>query len=219
MLRTHRSTPLLLAAIVALGACATGPSAGVRALGDQPAFAQGSGHDGSEDSDPVILDLADDHAPFFNQSVSFWAKAGSNAEGAIYFQDDRGRQGNRYARLKLSGRSLLSYPDGRPFAKGDSILITMTVDPSNRMLFEMEPTGLRFSSDRMAELRIDYSEANPDYNHDGVVDAVDAGIKALLAIWVQEASEPFLKLGSVNFPEIDELVARINGFSRFAIAY
>ena len=213
MFLTRRFPRFLLAALMVMAACASPPT-GPTAPAEAPNFAQGP-----DNYSPVIITLADSHSPFFNESVSFLAKAGSSAEGAIYFKDDRGRQGKLYAKLRLSGNSLLSYPDGRPFAKGDAVMITMRIGDGEQILFDMQPSGLRFTSKDPAQLLIGYAEADPDYNHDGVVDALDLAIKETLAIWMQELDQPFSRIASVNFPEADEMVARIAGFSRFAIAY
>jgi hypothetical protein len=48
----------------------------------------------------------------------------------------------------------------------------------------------------------------------------DIQIKSQLAIWRQELpTDPFLRLGSVNAEDLEEINANILGFTRYAIAY
>ena len=100
------------------------------------------------------------------------------------------------------------------------MLITVrVVDPAN-ILFELEPSGLSFNPSEPAELKIHYNHADHDFNQDGTVNLFDDQIKSQLAIWRQEAlSDPFVKLGSVNVEESEEINADILGFTRYAIAY
>ena len=214
MRSTNRPTRFLAFAVLVLAGCAS-PVTGPTLPDERPAFSQGYGGGNG----PTIIELAADHSPFYNQSVSFWAKAGFSSQGEIYFKDDRGRRGERFARLRINSNSLLRYPDGRSFAAGDSVLITMRIADTSAVLFEMEPSGLQFRSKKMAELRIDYTEADFDFNKDGVVDALDLAIQQSLAIWMQEGSAPFEPVASTNLFQVEEIVAPIPGFSRFAIAY
>ena len=100
------------------------------------------------------------------------------------------------------------------------MLITVHVVDPARILFELEPSGLTFNSAEPAELKIHYNHADPDFNDDGSVNLFDDQIKNQLAIWRQETlNDPFVKLGSVNVEESEEINADILGFTRYAIAY
>jgi hypothetical protein len=167
-----------------------------------------------------ILRLPANHAPFEQTSVSFWARVNQSREGRIYFLDSEGKRGEEFARLKIDSGSLLARPDGTPFGVGDSILITMTVVDPNRVLVELQPAGLRFRSDKPAELKLDYGEAGDDFDDDGDVDDDDERTEQLLAIWRQEqAGGTFIKLGSVKSEDLEEIEAKLVSFSRYAIAY
>jgi hypothetical protein len=167
-----------------------------------------------------IIQLAANAPPLFNTTVTFWAVRGQNARGELYFRNPDGSRAERYVRLDLSDRALLSYPDGRVFAPGDSVLITMRVTDPRQVLVEFEPSGLRFNPDEPAELEIRYGHANHDFNRDGREDAEDHRIEQILSIWRQEsAAEPFVRLGTIRIAELKELDARLVGFSRLAIAY
>lgn len=171
-------------------------------------------------ADLNVIHLAPTSPPLFNAADSFYARKGEDRELRIFFQDEVGGQGEEFLRLRVDAPSLLARPDGTPFLTGDSVLITVkVVDPIN-VLFELEPSGLTFSPAVPAELKIHYAHADHDFNEDGAVDIFDDQIKRRLAIWRQETlTDPFVKMGSVNVEELEEIDAEILGFSRYAIAY
>lgn len=167
-----------------------------------------------------ILRLPPDHPPFEATVVTFWARANESREGRIYFLDSEGNRGEEYARLKIDSGSLLARPDGTQFAPEDSILITMSVADPTRVLIHLEPSGLTFRADKPAELRLEYDEADPDYDDDGDVDGADDVAEQQLAIWRQaQPGDPYIRLGSVRFEDLREIEARLTSFSRYAIAY
>ncbi len=167
-----------------------------------------------------ILQLAQNAPPLWNSQASFYAVRGEDREARLFFQDAVGGQGEEYLRLKIPGPALLTRPDGSPFAVGDSILITVTVVDVQQILFELEPSGLRFDPNKPAELDIEYQEAGDDYDQDGDVDVDDDQIETELAIWRQEVvGGVFERLGSVKFEDLKEIDVDLTGFTRYAIAY
>ena len=167
-----------------------------------------------------VVRLASTSPPLFNPEESFFAKKGEDRELRIYFQDLSGGQGEEFLRLRVRDESLLSRPDGTPFAAGDSVLITVRVVDVTRILFEADPSGLTFNPSQPAELKIHYSHADHDFDEDGTIDASDDQIKSQLAIWRQATlTDPFIRLGSVNVEGLEEINADILGVSRYAIAY
>lgn len=167
-----------------------------------------------------ILRLAQNAPPLWNTQASFYALRGEDREVRLFFQDSLGGQGEKYMRLRVPSASLLTRPDGTPFALGDSILITVTVVDLQQILFDLQPSGLRFDPADPAELDIEYGEAGDDYDRDGDVDADDDIIETQLAIWRQEvAGGMFEQLGSVRFEDLKEIDVRLTGFTRYAIAY
>ena len=158
--------------------------------------------------------------PLEESTVSFWAIKGISTEQKLYFLDSQGLRGEEYLALKLENESLSLRPDGSAIAEGDSVLITITVEDPALLLFELQPTGLKFSASRPAELRIHYAQADDDLNEDGVVDGEDSHLETILGIWRQELpGQPFVRLGSVKVEGLEELEAELLGFSRYAIAY
>lgn len=167
-----------------------------------------------------IIRLAATAPPLFNPAISFWAYRGRNTQGELFFRKPDGSRGDKYLQLDLNDRSLLSYPDGRAFADGDSVLITIRVTDPRRILFEFEPTGLRFDPEEPAELEIRYAHADQDFDSDGDQDNDDKQIENVLGIWRQATlGAPFVRLGTIRIEGLKELEARLLGFSRLAIAY
>ena len=176
--------------------------------------------DSTPSGDLNIIRLSSTSPALFNPEQSFYAVQGEDREVRISFQDAGGAEGEEFFRLRVRPGSLQAAPGGTPIAAGDSVLITVrVVDPAN-ILFELEPAGLTFNPSEPAELKIHYNHADPDFNDDGSVNLFDDQIKSQLAIWRQEtANDPFVKLGSVNVEESEEINADILGFTRYAIAY
>ena len=206
MLTDRRFRRLLLVVLVgAAGSCsdASGPGEGPRPPGELN-----------------VIHVAPTSAPLFNPSDSFYAKRGEDRELRIFFQDDQGRAGEEYLRLRVDAPSLLAMPDGTPILTGDSVLIHVRVVDPAEMLFELSPSGLTFSPLVPARLKIHYDHADGDLNDDGTVNGEDDSLETQLGIWRQEQpGDPFVRLTSVLSVEIDEVEAELTGFSRYALAY
>ena len=167
-----------------------------------------------------VIRLPANAPPFYGTSVSFYAKVGQEASGFLYFQDQEGKRGEKFAELKIPSDALLARPDGTPFAAGDSVLITMQVGDPARLLVELQPSGIQFRGSSPAELKLEYGEAGDDLNHDGRVDGEDDEIEQRLAIWRQEQpGDPFVRVGTVKLEDENEVEAKLSSFSRYAIAY
>lgn len=171
-------------------------------------------------SELSVVHVAAASTPLFNTTVSFYAKRGENSEGSLSFQDASGGEGEEYVRLRIDANSLLALPNGDAIVPGDSVRITLSVVDPTEMLFDLQPTGLKFNPADPAELKIHYDHANGDLNHDGTSDSRDDVIERMLAIWRQESlTDPFVRLTSVLTIETNEVNADLTGFSRYALAY
>lgn len=125
-----------------------------------------------------------------------------------------------FLRLKLKKVSLLRWPDGNLISDGDSVFISVKWVGNDSILFDMQPSGLIFDPANPAELHIHYTEAGDDLNDDGTVDGGDDVVEAKLDIWRQEhPGDPFFRVGTAKSEELNEVEAKLNGFSRFALAY
>jgi hypothetical protein len=167
-----------------------------------------------------VLRLPTGHHPLVSDTVSFYAKVGSNRQASLFFQNDQGQRGSEFLQFQIRADGLANRPDGTPFQPGDSILITITASPDS-VLFDFQPHGLTFNPMHPAELSIEYEECHEDFNDDGQSGTpADSTIQRQLAVWKQELlTDPFLKLQSVNFEDAEEMEAEVTGFTRFAIAY
>ncbi len=159
--------------------------------------------------------------PLLTTQASFWAKVGDGREIRLYYQGAApGDTGDEYLRFEVPGDGLYRKPDGSAFLSGDSILITVTVLDETRFLYRFEPSGLRFSPDHPARLKIEYFDCDHDFNGDGVINAEDVRIEGLLGVWERSGpGAPWFRLASVQFEELDELDANIPGFSDHSIAW
>ncbi len=162
----------------------------------------------------------DSLAPPLDSTVArFWAKVGDDREVRIEYQPPLD-SAEDFLRFEVPGDGLLRKPDGSAFQPGDSILITVTVIDPARFQFRFEPTGLQFSPDHPARLKLHYLNANHDFDEDGGVDSDDDAIEHLLDLWRREGStSPWFRVGAVKFEGMDEIDANIQSFSEYALAW
>ena len=151
--------------------------------------------------------------------TSFWAVRGEDRELEVLLPPAiPGEDGEEFLEFRVRQRSLLRRPDGSLFQEGDSVLIRVQLS-TDSLLFRFEPSGLQFDVREPAELEIDYGAADPDYDGDGDVDSDDLEVEMRLHLWRQEApGDPWTRLGTLRFEELDEVVADIDGFTGFALA-
>jgi hypothetical protein len=154
-------------------------------------------------------------------SASFYAKRGVERELVLYYHALPGaRDSTRLLDLHVPAGALAFAPDGRAYARGDSVLITVTVTDPAHMVVSFAPAGLKFSVDEPARLEMSFAEADHDLNEDGVVDTQDEHLKAGIGLWVQETPGGlWTRLTTALFLDLDSLDAAIAGFSGYAAAY
>ncbi len=167
-----------------------------------------------------FLRFPPDLAPLVQRQGSFWAVKGQNREIVLRYAPEPGEdEGEEFLEFEVSGNSLLRRPNGTLFQRGDSVLITVAVDPDNRMLFNFEPSGLQFDPAHPAELEITYRRLRGDLNGDGQSDGRDRDIERRIRIWKQERpGQPWRPLGTARFEDAKELEAKITSFTGFCIA-
>ena len=172
-------------------------------------------------SDLTFLRPATNAPPLANPTVSFYAVRGKNADVFIWYRPAAGRNDStQFMEFKLAGSSLVSRPDGSAIAEGDSLLITINVVDPQRMIIEFQPTGLVFSSKDPARLRIWFTNANADYDGDGVVNSADTAAVQTFSLWRQEAAgAPWFKVFSTVASDSKDVDANIPGFTSYAIAF
>ncbi|MEP6572340.1 MAG: hypothetical protein ABJD11_06575 [Gemmatimonadota bacterium] len=163
-----------------------------------------------------VIQLPTTHPALLADSVQFWAVKGHDSEGALQFADQED-----FVRLRIKANSLNALPNGTPIATGDSVLITIKAT-GDSVLFALEPSGLTFNAAEPARLKISYGEVGDDFNHDGSVTQVDSTLRNQLAIYRQPSpGTAFTKITTSidNDESLEEIEAKLTGFSRYAISY
>jgi len=141
-----------------------------------PANGSGGGQLQPSLSDGLSLD---------HNTVTFWAVRGEERSVQINYLSSTGSTSAPFMHLAITDPV---YVPGRgELALGDSVLITVTVDPT-AIKISLEPTGLQFGDP--AQLAISYGGADGDMNGDGVVDDADTTIEGqLLGLWYREGTD------------------------------
>ncbi|PYP22264.1 MAG: hypothetical protein DMD53_03295 [Gemmatimonadetes bacterium] len=118
-------------------------------------------------------------------TATFWAVRGEERSLQINYFSVTGDTSSPFLRLVVDDPAYV--PGLGDLAPGDSVLMTVTIDPSN-IKVTLEPTGLLFGNP--AQLQVWYGGAGGDLNGDGVVDDADAWIEAqLLGMWYREGAD------------------------------
>jgi hypothetical protein len=147
------------------------------------------------------------------KQASFWAVKGQNRKVEMNYAD-----GSEFLEFEVRNQSLLRRPDGTLMQNGDSVLITVNLDASNRLIVYFEPSGLVFNPIDPARLRLNYRDTSDDIDRDGDVDARDLQLEALLRIWQQErVGLPWVPTLTFRI-DADDLEARVLSFTGFAMA-
>lgn len=208
----HRCLPTLCLSL--LIACGSEPGAGA-GPGPDPVDSTVS------ESSLRFLRPALTAPPLAERVESFWAVRGASREIRLMYQPHSGQPDSvEFARFRVESRSLVNDQNGQAIAQGDSILITLTIIDTLRLITDFQPSGLVFNPSRPARLWLKFGEADPDLNDDGIVSAADTSLLFDLSIWRQEnAGDPWdLVASTVNTVE-QEVEADIHGFTRYAVAY
>ncbi|HEY7682379.1 MAG TPA: hypothetical protein VH879_07020 [Gemmatimonadales bacterium] len=187
------------------------------------------GNDGTPPADLHFLRLMATAPSLCQDSVGAWFikdPNGQDKEIALTFPEDGDPancallQTEDFLRLKIGKTSLLRRPDGLLIPNGDSVFVSAKWVGNDSILFQLQPTGLTFDPSQPAELKIEYGEAGEDLNDDGRSDNADSTVQHQLDIWRQEnPGDPFFRIGTAHSEEDHEIEAKLNGFSRIAIAY
>lgn len=200
--------PALLAAV--LGGCDGPVSPLLDPDGEGPAL--------PEDS-LVFLRLVEQAPPVSDTVVSFWAVRGENREIEIEYLPHGEYRGGTFVYFKVPGNSLHRHPDGRSFARGDSVRITIRVVDTREFRFEFSPAGLKFDPDKPAELRVFYDWVERDLNGDGIIDEEERRIYESFGLWRQPASgERWRSLRTDRDENSKRARADVRSFTRYALA-
>lgn len=154
--------------------------------------------------------------PALDQSqVSVWAVRGQQRSVLINYLGTLGGAPQPFLRLDVTDP--ISAPGIGAIAVGDSVLITVTVDPAS-ILVQLEPSGIQFG--QPAHLQLWYGGAGGDLNGDGVADGTDTDIETrLLKLWCQAGpAEPWAAIPAVRSAD-KTFAADLGHFSNYAVAF
>lgn len=187
------------------------------------------GGGGTPPNQLTYLTLPDTAPALCADSVGAWAVKdpnGQDFEVALQFPetgnpaDCLGGSTEDFLRLKIEKTALRRFPDGTLVSDGDSVFISVKWVGSDSILFDLEPSGLTFDPAKPADLKIEYDELNDDLDGDGDSDSDDDDIEQRIDIWRQaQPGDPFVRVGTGKVEDQNEIEAKLNGFSRYAIAY
>ena len=149
-------------------------------------------------------------------TASFWAVRGEQRGLQINYLSATGDTSAPFLRLDTTDPAFV--PGLGDLAPGDSVLITLTIDPDN-IKISLEPTGLLFGEP--AQLQIAYGGAAGDLNGDGVVDDADAYIESqLLGLWYREgADSAWERVPAVQSLSDKSFTSALPHFCDFAISW
>lgn len=153
--------------------------------------------------------------PLDQFQVSFWAVRGQPSSVLINYVGSVAAP-QPFLRLDVTDPTFV--PGRGNLAVGDSVLLTVTVDPVH-VLVQLEPSGVQFG--QPSALSIWYGGAGGDLNGDGVADSTDAGIEGgLLKVFYQEdVADPWTGISSVQSATDRTFTAQLQHFSRYAVAW
>ena len=171
--------------------------------------------------DPTFLRHAAAAPGFSALDTSFVAVAGERQQFRV-FRIGSASGSERFLDLDLDDESLVSYPAGHPragqnFVPGDTITITVTIDP-NLLVVTLGPEGMLFDEEHPAKLEMSYRNADPDFDGDGTP---DPGLEPSIGMFRQATDgAPWILLPA----ELDLLTDRVKfdevtSFSRYALAF
>jgi len=151
--------------------------------------------------------------------VSFWACDGEAAAVTVNYLPAAGETvGQPFMRFSVPKNSMAMDPDGKRLRRGDSVLITLTIDPVTFSV-DFQPSGVWFSNGVPADLTFWYQNADPDFNADGRVDATDTQLAQQLAVWGRAAGRRWTPLPSSIDPTLPSVSTSVQHFSEYAVSW
>ena len=147
---------------------------------------------------------------------SFWAVRGEPRSLQINYLSSTGDTSSAFLRLTTTDPAYV--PGVGDVAPGDSVLITVTIDPDN-IKVSLEPTGLLFGDP--GQLQISYGGADGDLNGDGVLDDTDSRIEnQLLGLWYREGTDGMWeRIPAVQVLPDKSFVSALPHFSEYAVCW
>jgi hypothetical protein len=149
-------------------------------------------------------------------TAAFWAVRGQPRSVQINYLSATGDTSSPFLRFTTDDPA--SVPGRGALVAGDSVLITVTVNPDT-IKVSLEPTGLLFGN--AAQLQVWYGGAGGDLNGDGLVDSVDARIETqLLGMWYRErVDSAWSKIPATQSLADKSFTSLLAHFSEYAVSW
>lgn len=149
-------------------------------------------------------------------TAAFWAVRGQERSVQINYLSATGN--TSYPFLTLTITDPVFAPGRGDLAPGDSVLIVVTIDPTD-IKVSLEPTGLLFGD--LAQLRMSYGGAGGDLNGDGLVDGTDGEIETqLLGLWYREGAESsWARIPASQVVSDKSFISALLHFSEYAVSW
>jgi hypothetical protein len=205
--------PILFALALLAGGC--GEGLGPRPIAVQPPLFQATA------TKPVSVLRQGKTAPLLaTYQVSVWAYVGRASAVSVRYLTAKGQTvGDTFLRFNIPKGGLVAGANGAALKSGDSILVTLTIDPTS-FLVDFQPSGVLFSKTSSATLGFWYGRANPDLNGDGVVNSADQALIQQLAIWYQGSKiTGWSQQPSINDPTKQLVGTAVYHFSQYAVGW
>lgn len=146
--------------------------------------------------------------------VSFWAVKGQDRAVQVSYSD-----GQQFLQFAVPAQGLSRAPDGSRYRNGDSVLISLAIDPV-KFRVKFDPSGLQFSNTYPASLSVWYGYADADLNGDGVVNSTDLALRGQLSLWSQQVdTDPWQPAVSSNDALQSWVVGAVPHFSGYAVSW
>jgi hypothetical protein len=111
----------------------------------------------------------------------------------------------------VPAKALTNDATGAPLATGDSLLITVAIADSTRLIVGFQPSGLVFDNGHPAQLTLSYAHAR---------DKLSASNESILSLWRQEnPGQPWHRVPSNARKDLQTVTGRVDGFTVYATAY
>ena len=148
-------------------------------------------------------------------TVSFWAVRGQERSVQINYQT---ASDTTLPFLRLTVSDPTYVPGVGDLAPGDSVLISVTVDPQT-ISVSFEPTGLLFGTP--SAVQIWYGGAGGDLNGDGVVDSTDAYIESQLLgmVYRELPTDAWATISSTQSLADKSFTTGLQHFSQYAVSF
>jgi Prokaryotic membrane lipoprotein lipid attachment site len=167
----------------------------------------------ADDPNPGVPESAlhfltpDPGAPGFAvDTLRLYAVVGQDRSAVLYYRDSV-----PFATFDIPAGALTRDATGAPLAAGDSLLITVAIADSSRLIVGFQPAGLAFSNGHPAQLTLSYAHAHNNLSPSN---------ESSLSLWRQEnPGEPWHRVSSNTRKDVKTVSGRVDGFTVYATAY